>query len=109
MKAQTRIQPVAKVERVDPWPAPPSTPPPVVTVGRTVNYVLKDGQIRPLLVVRVWSPVYINGVLTFDGSNDANILPCEHPNPAAQPTMWLTSIHYDAEEKPGTWHWPERV
>jgi hypothetical protein len=99
---------------------PPDVPPkvmeakpPTVTIGRTVNFVLKDGQVRPFQIVRVWSNVYVNGVLTFDGSNDANILPnCEtypHPDPAGRPIMWLTSIHYDANKTPGTWHWPERV
>jgi hypothetical protein len=82
---------------------------PFVTEGRIVSYVMKDGQIRPLIVTRVWTQNDINGVLVFDGSNDAPCLPQEHPNPAGIPVLWLTSVHRDDNKAPGTWHWPERV
>jgi hypothetical protein len=111
MKARTVIRDFPPVKSEAP-PMPPVSRP-AVTIGRLVNYVLQDGQIRPLLVVRVWGDVpingYVNGILYFDGSNDARVLPHEHPNPAGMPMQWVTSIHYDAEKKPGTWHWPERI
>ena len=95
----------------DPSPAP--VLPPRVTIGRTVSFVLNDGQVRPMIVVRAWIGDYINGVLFFDGSNDARLLPEQahnpHPNPAGMPYMWMTSVQHDEDRKPGTWHWPARV
>jgi hypothetical protein len=79
-------------------------------IGRIVHYVMKDGQERPLMVVRVWSPSeipgYINGVLIFDGSNDSGIFPYSGYE-SGRNTAWITSTHYDAGKKPGTWHWPK--
>src|SRR5579859_3110440 len=111
MKAQTKLQ---NMPPADTGGMPQAVAaPPKVTAGRIVNFVLKDGQVRPLMIVRVWGdspmPGYINGVLLFDGSNDANVLPHEVPNPVGVPVMWVTSVHYDAAKVPGTWHWPERV
>jgi len=84
---------------------------PRVTVGRIVNYVLADGQVRPLMVTHVQGAAlgHVNGVLFFDGSNDARVLPREHTDPAGQPYMQLAVIRYDANKTPGTWHWPEEV
>lgn len=122
-KAQTRIQspdrsgktPGPRIASAEQTPA--VSQPPRITIGRTVNYVLKDGQVRPFLIVRVWGdnpfPGNVNGVLIFDGSNDAHVLPNAemnpHHNPAGNPQVWLTSVHYDANKAPFTWHWPERV
>lgn len=95
--------------------------------GRIVNYVMLDGSIRPLIVVRVWQsgpvPGYINGVLIFDGLNDASNFPSRLDyNPQTEigqgpfgPIMkvlceeWVTSTHYDEAKSPGTWHWPDRA
>lgn len=84
---------------------------PRVTPGRTVNCVLSDGQVRPLVVVRVRGDElgHIDGTLFFDGSNDARVLPREHADPAGTPCMFLTAIRYDESKTTGTWHWPEKV
>jgi hypothetical protein len=91
--------------------------------GRIVNYVMKDGQARPLLVARAWGDSgIVNGVLFVDGSNDDGNLPIQvGPVPritsevvgiglvkAAATGIWATSVHFDPKKKPGTWHWPER-
>lgn len=81
-----------------------------ITVGRSVHYVLKDGQVRPLQVTNVHGDeIHVNGVLLFDGSNDVGLLPREHADHAGNPFMHLQGIRYDANKTPGTWHWPERV
>ena len=82
-----------------------------ITVGRRVYYVLKDGQVRPLDVTNVRGDElgHVNGWLSFDGSNDAGLLPREHADPAGNPMMHLADVRYDASKTPGTWHWPERV
>ena len=53
------------------------------------------GDIVPAVVVRVWNAEtgYLNAHAFLDG--------CD--------SHWLCSRSYDAEKKPGTWHWPERV
>ena len=85
------------------------------TPGRTVNYVMKDGQIRPLVIVHVFpsndpDTQMVNGHLLLDGSND------RHNNPAREPKegehdpliQWATSVHHDHGKAVGTWHWPNR-
>jgi hypothetical protein len=85
--------------------------PPAVTVGRTVNYVLADGQVRPLNVTRVRGDMlgHVNGVLFFDGSNDALLLPRPRSGPIGEPCKYLAAIPYDANKNPRTWHLPETV
>lgn len=82
--------------------------------GRIVNYVMKNGEVRPLVVVRVWQsgmhPGYLNGVLLIDGLNDEGQLPSltiEREN-LVPPAIWITSTWYDENKVPGTWHWPDR-
>ena len=79
-----------------------------LAVGRMVHYVLEDGpskgQVRPATVVRIWEGS-AGGccqlqVLT-DGHNDGEQY--------AGGIAWKTSRLYDADGKPGTWHWPPRV
>lgn len=82
-----------------------------ITVGRIVHYTLStgdadqinrralpqlgntvtEGQVVPLLVVRVWSPTCINGQALLDG-NDA---------------LWVTSVMEGTG--PRTWAWPPRT
>lgn len=88
-----------------------------LTEGRMVHYVLsldreyipvhKHGEHRPAVVVKVWrdSQGYPQDTVQLqvfvDGENDgfSNI----------QAAMWKTSVPYDPEGKPGTWHWIERA
>ena len=72
-----------------------------VTPGRIVNYVLpvgrSAGQVRPMIVTRVWEgSTGVNGQLFTDGSNDG-------PEYAAG-VAWVTSVSYSEEKLPGTWH-----
>jgi hypothetical protein len=84
---------------------------PRVTAGRTVYYVLADGQVRPLIVTRIYGDAngHVNGVLYFDGTNDATLLPRPHTNPAEEPCMYLSMVPYNVSKIPNTWHWPEEV
>lgn len=90
------------------------------SIGRTVNFVLDGqfspgqalrdgtkGQFRPAVIVRTWPKTetevhdYVNLVVTLDGMND---------QPAAAPLhMWRSSVPYDPNGAPGTWHWPARI
>lgn len=92
----------------------------VVTVGDRVNFVMKDSQIRPMDVVRVWGDEtnMVNGVVMIDGESDRENIP--HINPEYQApvatqshaphvtypicAIWMTSVHYDEALAPGTWH-----
>ncbi len=79
------------------------------TEGRIVHYVIAGheypganraaGQHRPALIVKSWSPGYVNALLFLDGSNDGKQDGCA--------PVWLTSISEGTG--PGTWHEPERV
>lgn len=76
--------------------------------GSIVHYVLESGNNksahRPAIVVRNWRQP--NGLVQLqvftDGSND---FPATHP--ASSGLYWATSVHYSADQEPGTWHWPE--
>lgn len=54
------------------------------------NYA-HEGDILPLMVVRVWGEHSVNGQVFLDGNN----------------TLWVTSV--PEGEGPGTWSWPPRV
>jgi hypothetical protein len=84
-----------------------------LTEGRIVHYVLPDGrhpgECRAAVVVRAWDRDASGGngcsnltVLT-DGSNDFG----QAADDPAPPIARRTSIVFDAERKPGTWHWPQ--
>lgn len=102
-------------------PAPEQPKPIDILVGQRLNYVMRDGSIRPLDVVRVWSDTCVNGVLLFDGSNDDGNIPSlseDHPLPHTDitisphynlplPVLWLTSVMRDDGKAPGTWHLDE--
>ncbi len=82
--------------------APAVTP----TVGRIVHFVLTDGQVRPAIVVRVWSPEMVNLRVFLDGTNDRDVAG------ACNADGWATSVHYHeyavGNYAPGTWFWPPR-
>lgn len=74
-----------------------------VSIGRTVNYVVAEGEIRPMTIVKVWDNECVNGVQFRDGTNDDKHDGCiTH----GQTQLWRTSVSYDAGGKVGTWHWP---
>lgn len=52
-----------------------------------------EGDIVPVVVVRVWDNDRINGQALLDGND----------------TFWVTSADPSEEPKAGCWHWPPRV
>lgn len=92
-----------------------------LTEGRIVHYVLPDyehclsaGEHRSAIIVRVWPEdeemrhAQENGVSNLqvftDYSNDF-----EAGHPAADGQMWATSVPYDEDKLPHTWHWIEKA
>lgn len=92
---------------------------PTPSLGRIVFYVLKDGQVRPAIVVRLgpdlspsYPPTTVNLNVQLDGDNDGRHNGhwtgiTEEEGKAR--VAWRTSVAYSEEPKPGTWHWPPRV
>lgn len=90
-----------------------------ITIGRIVNYVLaerdchristekahddsrirrvsnppEEGAIVPVIVSAVWAPTCFNGQAFIDGNFQ----------------LWVTSVEYSEDKRPGTWHWPDCV
>lgn len=50
-----------------------------------------EGDVYPMVIVRVWSDTGVNGQVLLDGNDQ----------------LWVTSV--GCGEGPGTWRWPERV
>lgn len=77
------------------------------SVGRIVMFVPNEddqetrhnqAEILPAVVVRTWEDTSYE--------NDEVNLKVLTDGPA---DTWRTSVPYNSEKKPGTWHWPERV
>jgi hypothetical protein len=79
---------------------------PKPSIGRIVHYVLPDGRSkgehRPAIIVKVWEDNSVQLTVFTDWSNDY----VHH-----QGLAWATSVLYadSSENKPGTYHWPEKV
>lgn len=82
-----------------------STP---VSIGRIVHVNANDianGECRPAMVVKVWSPDNFNGIVYLDGSNDDRT--------AGKLNKWVTSVahrhpddfHSRYEGGYIDWHW----
>lgn len=73
-----------------------------VSPGRIVMYVLPDGgEARPMIVIRVW-----NG----NGSVSGHVFHNGQDDVAHDPHgPFKNDVTFDANKKPGTWHWPTRV
>lgn len=94
-----------------------------VSVGRIVHYVIDADTHRPAMVVRVWPEQpggpyeeeaskgeHVVQLQVFtDGSNDKRSADSLGICGAENGLVWRTSVHYDPNGEPGTWHWPERV
>src|SRR6266704_6390115 len=79
--------------------------------GLAVLYVLRTGELRPLIVTKILERgTNVNGVLHFDGPNDREKLDAEVRTEALQSgTRWLEDIPYaepqlGKQPVPGTWH-----
>lgn len=86
-----------------------------LSAGRIVHYVMRDGSVRPLLLVNTRdSSGEVNGVLLFDGPADNGNFPYTDTMPNAGSghretcVTWVPNIKYDDSDTPapGTWHWP---
>ena len=74
-------------------------------IGDVVLYVLPDGrypgEIRPALVVKVWSATQVNLQVFVDGTNDY---------PDYSGSVWATSVPFDPEKTQlCSWHFPENA
>lgn len=72
-----------------------------LSIGRLVRYVESDGWERPALVTKVWNPEgLVNLVVFLDGTKDSF---------TGATTRFATSVSFNPEKQPLTWHWPERA
>jgi hypothetical protein len=98
------------------------------SVGRFVHLVMRNGEVRPMLVTMAFEPhedpnieggqnQHLNGHVFLDGGNDLNPL-ADHLNNleglgldvlegTSMARGW--SRLFSDKKEPGTWHWPERV
>lgn len=85
------------------------------TIGRTVLFVLNDGQVRPMIITAVHSADLVNGQVMIDDSNDRMALPesmlggVKREDAQPKSPVWATSVSYDPNKTAHSWHWPERV
>lgn len=91
------------------------------SIGRVVHYVIDENTHRPAIVVRVWADEqhyqedaakgdHVVQLQVFtDGSNDRHTAESLGILGAENGLVWRTSVHFDPNGAPGTWHWPERV
>lgn len=86
------------------------------SIGRIVHYVMPNNDVRPAIIVQVWpeGDNAVNLQVFTDGSNDNLYLRDDErasrgPGKSARCVVWRTSVPYNEENKPGTWHWPPRV
>lgn len=68
--------------------------------GRIVHYVMPDGEVRPAMVVRIWS--------LDNGCVNLNVFVDFLNDKSETSPIWKTSVLYDENKEPNTWHWPER-
>lgn len=83
------------------------------TKGKTINYVLENGAVRPAIITDVWDgPLYQNGEVNLtvfvdpaDGFDRPVVsVPCvPRKDPVISPDAESTTLEFH------TWHWPQRV
>lgn len=78
------------------------------TVGRIVHFHLSDGEVRPAIIVRVWSDTCVQLQVFTDGYNDNDVLRSmqrigsgDAPN-----VLWATSSEHGTDAH--QWSWPQR-
>ncbi len=104
---------VTQVDGVDVLRAQPiyenRPPAPRPSEGRTVHFVLPNGEHRPAVITKAWNEQGMVNLVVFKGQKTDHVgvqgLVCGgDPN---SPTFLVGSIW--PGQGPGTWHWPERV
>jgi len=70
-------------------------------LGSDVHYVLPDGEVRAAKVSRIWSlgTGLVNLFVFVDGTNDG----------FETSPIWKTSVLYNEQGEPNTWHWPPKI
>lgn len=86
------------------------------SIGRIVHFRIggtdEEPELRPALIVRVWSPTSVNLQVFFDGSNDVPRPPAEADgirpdlDEAERGLGWRTSV--TEGDGVGYWRWPAR-
>jgi hypothetical protein len=76
---------------------------PQTYIGEVVGWVVPNGpyrgEVRPALVLRIWTPETVN-LMAFPDSNTAGTSNDMLPSP-----MWATSSTFDPKKtNPGSWH-----
>lgn len=102
-----------------PPPAPSPAPAPAPTVGRIVHYRVggtdETPDVRPAMVVRVWSATCVQLQVFLDGSNDAHRtivsgsgepVPMFTGHETLRGLAWRTSVALG--DSVGEWRWPAR-
>ncbi|WP_075289168.1 hypothetical protein [Pararhizobium arenae] len=76
-----------------------------VTVGRMVHYVMKNGEIRPAVITKVW-----RDILEDDpNSGMSNLRIMTDVGDEEREKEWRGSVNYAETGEPNTWHWPPKV
>ena len=88
-----------------------------LTEGRMVHYVMANGEHRPAIVVRNWEKQlscpcegYVNLQVFTDGSNDLDAMSNDaESEDVKRGICWITSVCYNENGIPHTWHWIEKA
>jgi hypothetical protein len=75
-------------------------------IGQFVNYVILSGEIRPLLITQVYDNGLVDGVQFRNGSNDDR-RDNAGGSDRGKVSIWRPSIKFDAQKRPGTYHFME--
>lgn len=80
---------------------------------RIVNFVMADGEVRPLLVVNAFDGTGpVNGILFFDGIHDRNRqvvhLGVDASGHVPEFAKLLSNVQYSEDAIPGTYHFAKR-
>ena len=92
-----------------------------VAEGRIVHFVpeialsgMRDGKALtgrrpgrhiPAIITRVWPNGSVNLTVFPDWAGDRD----EYPGAGGSGMSWETTVSYDPDKGPRTWHWPERA
>lgn len=81
-----------------------------LTEGRIVHYVLNEGRYKGEHRAAIVSKVWRNGDGTPPANGVSNLTVFTDAANDDLPTVFgRSSVLYDADEKPGTWHWIEKA
>ena len=78
------------------------------TAGKIVGFVLGSGEIRPAIIVRMFwddkGKIVENGVCNMQVFTNSNGNKGFGDNDGLPPVIWKTSILYNEDRLPNTWH-----